>query len=524
MKYLNTFFIIAILLVALPTPRAYALGIPGDSISVQRRVVERWSNWDMMRGPYLDNVALHAFRYQSSLSTFGFRMDGNRNSNTFLHEYGQGQNIYQLFANTYLQPSEKEHIWGNASYYNGKKYGIKWNSTSDYETLYPYIVADTIGGNMLHETYAFGGGYSRNINQIRVSGEVAYRSLQEYRKKDPRPRNIVSDLKVNTGIAYTFRGYHIGASVGCGQYKQRSSVSFYSPLGTVLQYLSEGLGSSFNRFNSDDPAVYYRGYSYSASLHIASKNPDKGLIGEATYRGQSLQQILTKLNEVPIHQHQTRSVDVRLGYLFTTHNDHLRWMIDWHGNVSERVGTEHIIGEPKAGTYPIVGYLRNFIGIEAESQISFHLSKSPKSQSNWHWYVERQIGFQLIDIRKIEPEKRLKVVQWGSNVKGQLSYIFPHQQMMALQVKSGFTPKAKGLLTLPYITMPEYDIKHIEYTYQALTCSRFGLTVAPKYYQTFNLQPVPFGIEVALEYTYTRYNTPTPIHHHGWLASIQMAF
>lgn len=42
----------------------------------------------------------------------------------------------------------------------GKQYQVSWNSSSDYDLLNPYILADTLGGDTHCERYGFQGGYA----------------------------------------------------------------------------------------------------------------------------------------------------------------------------------------------------------------------------------------------------------------------------------------------------------------------------------------------------------------------------
>ena len=120
----------------------------------------------------------------------------------------------------------------------GNRRNVRWNSTADYLLLYPYIVADSVGGDLTTEEYAFGGGYARRIGRFDIALRGDYRAAQEYRQVDPRPHNVVSDFTVRLGA-----GMELGRSVLIldlrGRlYKQNSRISFFNETNTCLLYTS----------------------------------------------------------------------------------------------------------------------------------------------------------------------------------------------------------------------------------------------------------------------------------------------
>lgn len=100
--------------------------------------------------------------------------------------------------------SDASRIWGNAYYHNGERKNVQWNESADYELIYPYVMADTIGGDIKSETYFFEGGYAASHGRWTFGGEFSYRALLEYRDVDPRPRNSIADLQGKAGASYQF--------------------------------------------------------------------------------------------------------------------------------------------------------------------------------------------------------------------------------------------------------------------------------------------------------------------------------
>lgn len=74
----------------------------------------------------------------------------------------------------------------------GKQYQVSWNSSSDYDLLNPYILADTLGGDTHCERYGFQGGYAVSKGKFQLGIEAIFRAEHEYRNVDPRMRGIVT--------------------------------------------------------------------------------------------------------------------------------------------------------------------------------------------------------------------------------------------------------------------------------------------------------------------------------------------
>lgn len=67
-------------------------------------------------------------------------------------------------------------VWGDASYGNGWLRPDGTIESADYDIVRPYALADTVGGRMSAERYAFGGGYAtRGRLAWGVSGSYVHR-------------------------------------------------------------------------------------------------------------------------------------------------------------------------------------------------------------------------------------------------------------------------------------------------------------------------------------------------------------
>ena len=136
-----------------------------------------------------------------------------------VREEGRGLSEGQLNIGTLVRLDSLSAVRGKVRYVNGVKRDVLWNSSSDCSTVYPYVMADTVGGDLRKEEYAFSGGYTARRGRFHWGVEGAYRALHEYRQADPRPRNIVSDLSVTGSAGWRpVPGYVLDATLGYRRY------------------------------------------------------------------------------------------------------------------------------------------------------------------------------------------------------------------------------------------------------------------------------------------------------------------
>lgn len=51
---------------------------------------------------------------------------------------------------------------GRVRLQNNKTYAVNFNNNLDYDYLHPYVMADTVGGNLKNENYSITGGLSKH--------------------------------------------------------------------------------------------------------------------------------------------------------------------------------------------------------------------------------------------------------------------------------------------------------------------------------------------------------------------------
>lgn len=126
-----------------------------------------------------------------------------------------------------ISVAEKIRFGAEPGYRLGRTMHTEWNENADFELLYPYVWADSVGGNLISERYAFAGGFAREFGRVAWGIYADYRAEIEYRTVDPRPKSVVSDLNLSTGATLSLgECYRLGTSVNLRVYRQKSSMTF----------------------------------------------------------------------------------------------------------------------------------------------------------------------------------------------------------------------------------------------------------------------------------------------------------
>ena len=175
----------------------------------------------------------------------------------------------------FLYFRQKIFLYNTHCYYsprNGVKRNVVWNETSDYDWVYPYVLGDSVGGDLRCEEYYFAGGYAREYGRVTWGGTLDYRAAVEFRNIDPRPKNVVGELNASLGISLrTKTHYGIGMSAFATKYKQSNEIKFYSELGQSKVYHFTGMGMDYARFSGNNNSAYYKGKSFGGNIGIHIK-------------------------------------------------------------------------------------------------------------------------------------------------------------------------------------------------------------------------------------------------------------
>lgn len=334
LKYLSTLFLFFL--------SSYNI-IAQNSDTMQSKVMDRLTptlNYIVL--PY-DNPALNYYRFKSSLSSFSLEGTYDYQKEAVVQEKGKGGKSFSINANSYIVSEPNTRLWGNALYKNGKKKDVYGNESSDYNLIYPYVTADTIGGNLNSETYAFSGGYAHRHKKFTYGVDFYYRSLIEYREIDPRPRNIVSDLNLKIGIVYDItKLYKSAFSFAYKRYKQIGDISFYNPLGFSNIFHLNGLGMDYSRFSGRETGYSYKGDQINIQLSILPISLS-GISVAIGYSNFTYNKELTALNKLPLNRINNNKIDAEIVFKEEVNKNSIIG-VKAIGYYKQQDGTENIFG------------------------------------------------------------------------------------------------------------------------------------------------------------------------------------
>lgn len=325
--------------------RYYIIGImmlvcaAGARADVLERMEERMWLTDSAAVMAYGNPALMTWRNDSSLSTLSAL-------------YRSQPRVGAFDARSYMHVGSNT-LWGGASYHNGKTADQRWCEASDYHLVYPYVTADSVGGRLNMERYAFDGGWAGRYDRWALGASLSYVAGHYYRSVDPRPRNVTGTLDLGVGAAYRFAtDYVAGLSANYQRYKQSNDIEFVSELGETKIYHLTGLGHRYVRFDGLGKDCNYTADRWGAQADLYGTGRS-ALYTTAAFQRLTMTYILTDLNKLPMATVAQNHVRAQAGWRLRTAGHRLTVAADW-GYV-RRLGTENIFGDPASNQYPQIG-------------------------------------------------------------------------------------------------------------------------------------------------------------------------
>ena len=236
----------------------------------------------------------------------------------YLPAEGKGLTQGEFRARAAHSLDSLRRVEGGVSYERGVKRGVRWNTSSDWELLAPYVTVDSIGGDLQKEQYRFFARYAARPADSRFfySLYTDYRALHEYRAVDPRPRNITADLLLGAGGGFISGGYALSLEAAWRTYHQSGDVDFKNPLGMNTAIIHDlGFGRSLSRFSGSSSSmdVRFRGSGLRASL-VLEPVTRLGWIAGADYSWSEIVRHLKNQNETPLSSLQSHALDAYAGH------------------------------------------------------------------------------------------------------------------------------------------------------------------------------------------------------------------
>lgn len=355
-----------------------AVAAQGDSLTIVQRAAAFDGAVERLGGEaYEVSSAASAYRHSVSLSSLSLRCDMRSEEQALLPAEGDGLDAGRFDARSYLHLDDRTTVEAEAAYMRGRKHNVLWNSSSDFMLLWPYITADSVGGDLTAEQYKFGGSYARRGGRFTYGLRASYRALHEFRRVDPRPRNVTSDLNADLSGGYSAEKYYIGVTAGLRMYRQTNSIAYNNPLGANTSQLPmTGLGTCFDRFagtGSSSAGYKFRGTGYSFSAQLVPFG-GSGWSAAVTYDGFDVDRLLSSANYVPITAlHTDRLSGVAA---FRSGAGRVRWGVELAGAYGIRRGDENIVDNGALETNHILGTFTMFdarrIAASLRGAVEFH--------------------------------------------------------------------------------------------------------------------------------------------------------
>lgn len=303
------------------------------------------------------NPATRQWMLPASHSQVGTSYRHGRQSRPVDPQMGEGETLWTAGAETYLK-HRSSTLWGDAAYSNGTRINVVWNETSDPSLLYPYLTADSIGGDMKMERYRFSGGYADRSDRWGWGVTMGYDAGLSYRNVDPRPRNVTGTLDISAGGALRVYGdYHVGMSINYRKYKQSGDMDFKSQLGVEKIYHLTGLATHYHRFAGVGLESYYNGRRFGMTADLVPTS-GHGLSLSAAMSRFTFDKVLTGLNKLPLASvwHNDMTIEAAYKSPGPVHD----WGIAAHFNAYRRHGNENQFGDASSGVYPLIASIDTY--------------------------------------------------------------------------------------------------------------------------------------------------------------------
>ncbi|MCM1377439.1 MAG: hypothetical protein NC097_06565 [Clostridium sp.] len=363
---------IAVAAVALGSFPGILMAQRRDSVPTGVTIADRWilhsGLWTQKMPEIYDNPAFTPMRHGYSLGEVRASFYRDHQSRAVNPQEGCGEGMASLEAEAYIH-SGNSTLTGRAGYTNGTVFDLQWNESGDYNRVYPYVIADAVGGNIHRETYSFTGGYSHFKGRLSWGLDGGYDANLSYRKVDPRPKTIAGTLHIRGGIAYNlWKGYMLGLSADFEKYRQSTDISFVSELGESKLYHLTGLGTQYARFAGEGTNVYNDSYICGGGLYIF-RPADSGVFAICKYHRMTLSHVIVDINKLPMATLWQNSIDAEAGWRHTGRS--CRWTALANISWLRRHGSENIFGDPTSGSYPEIGslelYAHNYYDIHVRA-------------------------------------------------------------------------------------------------------------------------------------------------------------
>lgn len=470
-----------------------------DSIPVNTRTRTYFSPTENFVSQLYDNPAINYYAHTFSISEIQIGWKQQNANKAILPQLGSEVSNFSFNAFSYMPLKANSKVWGSAYFKKGRKEKVEWNEASDYLMVYPYVVADSIGGEMDFEEYYFAGGYAQEHERLTWGIYGNYRALIEYRKIDPRPKNIVSDLRASIGISVKLnRQYLAGIALHAGKYKQTNDLKFFSELGSAVTYNLSGLGMDYVRFRRGATSIYYDGERYGASIEILPRNKT-GLSGAFGYEKFSFEKIISDLNDLPLNELKQNEMKAELAY--TSFQSVHQWGIRTKASYQKRKGIESLIGSASTNVYEKTGEAEQLSVKRTDITLSGVYGRDKNQRLAW--YVSPRAGFNSFEMEYLDPARvmKLEYLSGGMNFFASAGY---KKSAFQLTLDGEYRNNSTADLQLTEINKEQIALAGVYAAYDNLSTNNWTTNIELRWNYTL---PKNRGIFIKLNWQHDSYKS-----------------
>jgi len=363
-----------------------------DTLTIKQRRIGEYERESLLCQRVWRNVALRYDKLPFCLTEI--RMDGwmEKRGEAAVVQEGNERKEFAMLVNSSFVLDGYSRLFGQASYRSGRRENVVWNENSDFEYLYPYVSGDSIGGFMEEEAYRFSGGYVYRFGKWTVGAELDYRAMVAYRDKDPRPRNVVSDLTASAAVSYLIsEKYRLGISGKFHTYNQKSDIAFLADKGSTSVYQMLGMGLDYVRFAGSQTSTHYRGSGVGGSLDLLPVDVGNGFSASLCADCFHLTKELPSLNNIPINEN--RIADALLEMIWNRIRSVWKYGVSCTVWIQQRTGTENIFGDPTGNVYPQISSVDQFKQTLFHAVLNGIVGQPVTGARRWGWSVRPFVSY-----------------------------------------------------------------------------------------------------------------------------------
>ena len=307
-----------------------------DTTAYTKRVMEQVSPITNLLTEAYSSPSLYPFSRKYNYSLLATNLEDSK-KDLYLRQEGSGNRSLRINSESFLKNLNGISLWGKAYYTNEKVKQVNFNESLDYQYVYPYVMADTVGGDLNAETYYFGGGLSKKIGGLRYGIQGSFKGIQSYRDRDPRPKNISSDIDFSISVAKELNKQKaLSLDLKVRKYNQNNSLQFVNELGFPLVYHDAGLGVYNELLAGTRMQAYYKGLSLGAQLNFLPTDL-KGLSVQIGFNRFNLDKELSSVS-TNISEAKENNAYLLLAYHYQQQNHH--FLVRLKGSYVKRDGLE----------------------------------------------------------------------------------------------------------------------------------------------------------------------------------------